>query len=88
MGYFDHIPMIGDNDCVGNATTVRITFEAGHSDDRDRRAFAVVVYCDGQRHIEFDLHYDAAREFIRALQSDMRRDLREFTAANEEECGS
>ena len=46
MGYFDRTPFIADNDCGGEATSVRITFAAGHEDHRDRRSFAVTVYLD------------------------------------------
>ncbi len=75
MGYFDRLPMIGANDCAGEATTVRITFAAGHEDHRDRRSFAVTVYLDDKEQADFRLPYTAARELIRALQADMRRDL-------------
>ena len=54
---------------------MRITFAAGHEDHRDRRSFAVTVYLDDQERADFRLPYTAARELIRALQADMRRDL-------------
>ena len=75
MGYFDRLPMIADNDCGGEATSVRITFAAGHEDYHSRRSFAVTVYLDDKEQADFRLPYTAARELIRALQADMRRDL-------------
>lgn len=84
MGYFDRLPMIGDNDCGGEATSVRITFAAGHEDYRGRRSFAVTVYLDDKEQADFRLPYDAARELIRALQADMRRDLARVEDVEEE----
>lgn len=75
MGYFDRTPFIADNDCGGEATSVRIAFAAGHEDYRDRRSFVVTVTTDGEEQARFHLPYTAARELIRALQADMRRDL-------------
>jgi len=75
MGYFDRLPVIADNDCYGKSHSVRIVFSAGHSDDRDRRSFLVTVTTDGEEQARFHLPYTAARELIRALQADMRRDL-------------
>lgn len=85
MGYFDLLPLIADNDCVGKVTSVRITFEAGHEDHRDRRSFRVIVTTDGEEQARFCLPYTAARELIRALQADMRADLRQLAEASEEE---
>ena len=84
MGYFDRFPMIGDNDCGGEATSVRIMFAAGHEDHRDRRSFAVTVYLDDKEQADFRLHYTAARQLIRALQADMRRDLARVEDVEEE----
>lgn len=83
MGYFDRTPFIADNDCAGEATSVRIAFAAGHEDHRDRRSFAVTVYLDDKEQADFRLPYTAARELIRALQADMRRDLARQSEANE-----
>lgn len=85
MGYFDRIPMIGDNDCAGNVTSVRITFEAGHSDHRDRRSFRVVVTLDSEEQARFCLPYEHAQQLLRALAADMRADLRKLAEACEEE---
>lgn len=84
MGYFDHIPMIGDNDCTGEATSVRITFEAGHEDHRDRRSFRVVVTTDGEEQARFCLPYEHAQQLVRVLAADMRADLRKLAEACEE----
>ena len=84
MGYFDRLPVIADNDCAGKATTVRIVFSAGHSDDRDRRSFLVTVTTDGEEQARFCLPYTAARGLIRALQADMRRDLARVEDVEEE----
>jgi hypothetical protein len=85
MGYFDQIPMIGDNDCVGKAMSVRIAFEAGHSDHRDRRSFRVVVTLDDKESASFYLPYEHAQQLLRALAADMRADLRQLAEACEEE---
>ena len=85
MGYFDHIPMIGDNDCSGKAASVRITFEAGREDHRDRRSFAVTVTLDGEEQACFFLPYEHAQKLLRALSADMRTDLRQLAEAGEEE---
>jgi len=84
MGYFDRIPMIGDNDCSGEATSVRIEFGAGHSDHRDRRSFYVVVTLDDKEAASFHLPYEHAQKFLRALAADMRADLRKLAEAGEE----
>ena len=85
MGYFDHIPLIADNDCSGKATSVRITFEAGSEDHRDRRSFRVVVTLDSEEQARFCLPYEHARKLLRALAADMRTDLRKLAEACEEE---
>lgn len=85
MAYFDHIPLIADNDCSGKAASVRITFEAGHSDRRDRRSFAVTVTTDGEEQAQFCLPYEHAQKLLRALAADMRTDLRRLAEACEEE---
>jgi len=51
MGYFDRTPFIADNDCGGEATSVRIAFAAGHEDHRGRRSFAVTVYLDDKERV-------------------------------------
>ncbi len=84
MGYFDHIPMIGDNDCAGKAMSVRITFEGGHSDHRDRRSFQVNVTLDDKEAASFCLPYEHAQKLLRALAADMRADLRQLAEAGEE----
>ncbi len=84
MGYFDRIPMIGDNDCAGKAMSVRIAFEAGHEDRRDRRSFAVTVTTDGEEQARFCLPYEHAQKLLRALAADMRADLRQLAEAGEE----
>lgn len=83
MGYFDRTPFIADNDCYGKSHSVRIVFSAGHSDDRDRRSFLATITTDGEEQARFHLPYTAARELIRALQADMRRDLERKSEANE-----
>jgi hypothetical protein len=85
MGYFDRIPMIGDNDCAGNVTSVRITFAAGHEDYRDRRSFAVTVTTGGEEQARFHLPYEHAQQLLRALAADMRADLRKLAEACEGE---
>lgn len=86
MGYFDRIPMIGDNDCAGErgATSVRIEFGAGYSDHRDRRSFYVVVTLDDKEAASFHLPYEHAKKFVQALTADMRADLRKLAEAGEE----
>jgi len=77
-GYFNMTPTIIDNAAWnhnGGSASVRITFEAGHTDDRDRPCFDVLVLVDDERMATLTLHYTAARELIRALQADMRRDM-------------
>jgi hypothetical protein len=85
MAYFDHIPLIADNDCSGKATSVRITFEAGHEDRRDRRSFAVTVTTDGEEQARFCLPYEHAQKLVRVLAADMRADLRQLAEACEGE---
>jgi hypothetical protein len=85
MGYFDRLPLIADNDCVGKVTSVRITFEAGHEDYRDRRSFAVTVTTDGEEQARFHLPYEHAQQLLRALAADMRADLRKLAEACEGE---
>lgn len=85
MGYFNHIPMIGDNDCAGEATSVRIEFGAGHSDRRDRLSFLVVVTLDNEDAASFYLPYEHAQQLVRVLAADMRTDLRRLAEACEEE---
>lgn len=84
MGYFDRIPMIGDNDCAGEATSVHIAFEAGHEDHRDRRSFRVVVTLDDKEAASFHLPYEHAQQLVRVLAADMRADLRQLAEAGEE----
>jgi len=84
MGYFDRIPMIGDNDCSGEATSVRIEFGAGYSDYRDRRSFHVVITLNDKEAASFHLPYEHAQKFLRALAADMRADLRKLAEAGEE----
>lgn len=85
MGYFERMPMIGDNDCAGKAMSVRIAFEAGHSDHRDRRSFRVVVTLDSEEQARFFLPYEHAQQLLRALAADMRADLRQLAEACEGE---
>jgi hypothetical protein len=51
---------------------VRITFEAGHTDDRDRPCFDVLVLVDDERMATLTLHYEAATELCKALKGAMR----------------
>ena len=85
MGYFNQLPVIGDNDCTGEATSVRIEFDAGHSDRRDRLSFLVVVTLDNKDAASFYLPYEHAQQLLRALAADMRADLRQLAEACEEE---
>jgi hypothetical protein len=85
MGYFDRFSVIADNDCAGEATSVRITFDAGHSDHRDRRSLRVVVTLDDKESASFHLPYEHAQQLLRALAADMRTDLRRLAEACEEE---
>jgi hypothetical protein len=85
MGYFDRLAVIADNDCSGKAASVRIAFEAGHSDHRDRRSFRVVVTLDDKEAASFHLPYEHAQRFLRALAADMRADLRKLAEACEGE---
>jgi hypothetical protein len=85
MGYFDRLSVIADNDCAGKAASVRITFEAGREDHRDRRSFAVTVTLDGEEQARFCLPYERAQKLLRWLAADMRTDLRRLAEACEEE---
>ena len=85
MGYFDRFSVIADNDCAGKVTSVRITFEAGHSGHRDRRSFRVVVTLDSEEQARFCVPYEHAQKLLRALAADMRTDLRRLAEACEEE---
>ena len=76
-GYFIMTPSIIDNDALthnGGSASVRITFEAGHTDDRDRPCFRVLVLVDDERMATMTLHYEAARELHMALKNAMRGD--------------
>jgi hypothetical protein len=87
-GYFTMTPTIIDNDARNHndaGCSVSITFEPGHTDDRDRPCFNVLVLVDDERMATLTLHYTAARELIRALQADMRRDLARAEDVQEEE---
>lgn len=68
----------------GAMEVVRITFAAGHEDHRDQRSFNITVYLDDKEQADFRLPYTAARELIRALQADMRRDLARVEDIEEE----
>ena len=74
-GYFTMTPSIIDNDARnhnGGSASVRITFEAGHTDDRDRPCFDVLVLVDDERMATLTLHYEAATELCKALNGAMR----------------
>jgi hypothetical protein len=74
-GYFTMTPSIIDNGAWnhnGGSTSVRITFEAGHTDDRDRPCFDVLVLVDDERMATLTLHYEAATELCKALKGAMR----------------
>jgi hypothetical protein len=74
-GYFSMTPSIIDNDAFnhhGGSASVRITFEAGHTDDRDRPCFDVLVLVDDERMATLTLHYEAATELCKALKGAMR----------------
>lgn len=76
-GYFTMTPTITDNDaCNGNGAgcSASITFEAGHTDDRDRPCFDVLVLVDDERMATLSLHYEAATELCKALKGAMRGD--------------
>jgi hypothetical protein len=68
-------PTITDNAAWnhnGGSASVRITFEAGHTDDRDRPCFDVLVLVDDERMATLTLHYEAATELCKALKGAMR----------------
>jgi hypothetical protein len=74
-GYFNMTPSIIDNGAFnhhGGSASVRITFEAGHTDDRDRPCFDVLVLVDDERMATLTLHYEAATELCKALKGAMR----------------
>jgi hypothetical protein len=74
-GYFTMTPTIIDNDARnhnGAGCSVSITFEAGHTDDRDRPCFDVLVLVDDERMAALTLHYEAATELCKALKGAMR----------------
>ena len=76
-GYFTMTPTIVDNcafNANGGSASVRITFEAGHTDDRDRPCFDVLVLVDDDRLAMLTLHYEAATELCKALKGAMRGD--------------
>ncbi|MEY4183523.1 MAG: hypothetical protein RLZZ217_2149 [Planctomycetota bacterium] len=76
-GYFTMTPSIIDNNAFnhnGGSASVRITFEAGHTDDRDRPCFDVLVLVDDERMASLTLHYEAATELCKALKGAMRGD--------------
>lgn len=76
-GYFTMTPSIIDN-CAfnhnGAGCSASITFEAGHTDDRDRPCFDVLVLVDDERVATLTLHYEAAMGLIKALKNAMRSD--------------
>lgn len=74
-GYFTMTPSIIDNAAWnhnGGSASVRITFEAGHTDDRDRPCFDVLVLVDDDRLAMLTLHYEAATALCKALKGAMR----------------
>ena len=74
-GYFDMTPTITDNDASnhnGAGCSARITFESGHTDDRDRPCFRVLVLVDDERMATMTLHYEGARELHMAIKAAMR----------------
>lgn len=76
-GYFTMTPTIIDNDARNHndaGCSVSITFEAGHTDDRDRPCFDVLVLVDDERMATLRLHYEAATELCKALKGAMRGD--------------
>jgi hypothetical protein len=76
-GYFTMTPSIIDNDARnhnGAGCRASITFEAGHTDDRDRPCFDVLVLVDDERMATLTLHYEAATELCKALKGAMRGD--------------
>ena len=74
-GYFTLTPTIIDNDARnhnGAPCSVSITFEAGHTDDRDRPCFDVLVLVDDDRLAMLTLHYEAAMGLVKALKGAMK----------------
>jgi hypothetical protein len=74
-GYFTMTPTITDNDASnhnGAGCSASITFEAGHTDDRDRPCFRVLVLVDDERVVTLTLHYEAARKLHMALKGAMK----------------
>jgi hypothetical protein len=74
-GYFTMTPSIIDNAAWnhnGGSASVRITFEAGHMDDRDRPCFDVLVLVDDERMATLTLHYEAVTALCKALKGAMR----------------
>jgi len=73
-GYFAMTPTIIDNDARNHSSvgcSVSITFEAGHTDDRDRPCFDVLVLVDDERMATLTLHYEAATALCKALKGAM-----------------
>ena len=71
-GGFTMTPTMIDNDASnhnGAGCSARITFEAGHMDDRDRPCFRVLVLVDDERMATMTLHYEGARELHMALKA-------------------
>ena len=76
-GGFTMTPTMIDNDASnhnGAGCSARITFEAGHMDDRDRPCFRVLVLVDDERMATMTLHYEAARELHMAIKAAMKGD--------------
>ena len=74
-GGFTMPPTMLDNDASnhnGAGCSARITFEPGHTDDRDRPCFRVLVLVDDERMATLTLHYEGARELHMALKNAMR----------------
>jgi hypothetical protein len=74
-GYFTMTPTITDNDAHnhnGAGCSASITFESGHTDDRDRPCFDVLVLVDDERMATLTLHYEAATDLCKALKGAMR----------------
>lgn len=76
-GYFTMTPTITDNDARnhnGAGCSASITFEAGHTDDWDRRCFDCTVRVDSDTTVTFTLHYAAAMQLTKALRDAMKGD--------------
>jgi hypothetical protein len=76
-GGFTMTPTIVDNDARnhnGAGCSVSITFEPGHTDDRDRPCFDVLVLVDDERMATLTLHYEAAMGLVKALKGAMKGD--------------